>query len=77
MSAALTQSKKFNSKKEIERRIATEPNDFTILCPKCYAFETVSLIEGTLVRTKKFSQIGPRIYHDCGSNEPCRLYHIY
>ena len=77
MPVKLTQPQKRNSTKGIGYRIATEPNDFMIFCPKCYAFETVSLVKDMLVPTKKFSQIGARIYHDCGSNEPCHLYRTF
>ncbi len=76
MSVVLTQPLKCNSTKEIGHRIATE-NEFIIFCPKCKAFETVCLIENMLVPTKKFSQVGARIYHDCGSKEPCCLYRTF
>jgi hypothetical protein len=73
MSSVITQSKKCDSKKEIRHRIATE-NEFMTFCPKCCALETICLLNGTLVQTKKFSQVGMQIYHDCGSAEPCYLY---
>jgi len=74
MSVVLTQTQKCNSTKEIGHRIATEPNEFMIFCPKCDAFETVCLIDDMLIPTKKFSQVGARIYHDCGSDTSCHLY---
>jgi hypothetical protein len=45
-----------------------------VFCPACKAFETVWFTRGTLNSTRKFTQFGNHIYHDCGSNEPCRLY---
>ena len=72
MPVVLTQHQKFNSTK-IGRRIATE-NEFIIFCPECRAFETVCLVEDMLVPTKKYIQVGARIFHDCGANEPCYLY---
>ncbi len=44
------------------------------LCPACKTFETVCLKDGILIQTRKFTQYGNHIYHDCGSNSPCRLY---
>jgi hypothetical protein len=43
-------------------------------CPSCKAFETIWFSNGTLNQTRKFIQSGNHIFHDCGSNEPCRLH---
>jgi len=45
-----------------------------IFCPSCKAFETVWFTRGALNNTRKFTQFGTHVYHDCGSSEPCRLY---
>jgi hypothetical protein len=45
-----------------------------VFCPSCKSFETIWFTKGTLNNTRKFTQYGSHIYHDCGSNEPCRLY---
>lgn len=45
-----------------------------VFCPSCKAFETVWFNRGALNQTRKFTQYGHHIYHDCGSKEPCRLY---
>ena len=73
----LTQAQKCKRAKEIGHCIASEPNEFMIFCTECGTFEAVCLIEDALVPTKKSSQAGPRIYYDCGSNEPCYLYRTY
>jgi hypothetical protein len=52
----------------------TLSDEVMVFCPACKAFETVLFKGGTLVQTRKFTQYGAHIYHDCGSNEPCRLY---
>jgi hypothetical protein len=44
-------------------------------CPHCKALQTIWFNDGTLMPTRKFNQIGSQIYHDCGSGQPCRLYH--
>jgi hypothetical protein len=31
---------------------------------------------GWLMPTRKFSQVNSELYHDCGSQEPCRLYRM-
>jgi len=43
-------------------------------CPACKSFETIWFDEGTLMSTRKFTQRGDLVYHDCGSGRPCRLY---
>ncbi len=49
--------------------------DVVAFCPRCKALQTIH-IEGTaLTPTRKFTQVGSRIYHDCGSVQPCRLYY--
>ncbi len=47
------------------------------LCPTCKAFETLWFAGDRLRPTRKFNQSGDRVYHDCGSKEPCRLYRTY
>ena len=46
-------------------------------CPKCKAFQTVWIDGNKLMPTRKFIQEGNQIYHDCGSSQPCRLYHSW
>ena len=53
--------------------VTTMEEEVVVLCPKCKTFETVWLTKGVIVKTQKFSQEDDHIFHDCGSNEPCRL----
>ena len=46
-------------------------------CPGCKAFQTVWISGNKLMPTRKFTQEGNEIYHDCGSSQPCRLYRGY
>jgi hypothetical protein len=46
----------------------------TVFCPACKTFETMWFFQGQLVATQRFTQQGPRLYHDCGSARPCRVY---
>lgn len=50
------------------------PEEAMVFCPSCKALQTVWISEGTLMPIRKFNQVGSRIYHDCGSSQPCRLY---
>jgi len=43
-------------------------------CPLCKALQTIWIDDGTLMPTRKFIQVGNRIYHDCGSRQPCYLF---
>jgi hypothetical protein len=51
----------------------TSSEELVAFCPKCKAFETLWFNGDEMVPTRKYIQIGKRIYHDCGSEEPCRL----
>jgi hypothetical protein len=45
-----------------------------VVCPGCKAIQSVWIQDRRLMPTRKFRQIGSRIYHDCGSNQPCRIF---
>jgi len=55
-------------------RFAPVPRDVLVQCPKCKTMETLQFIGPTLLRCRKFYQKDGRIYHDCGSDRPCRLH---
>jgi hypothetical protein len=46
-------------------------------CPQCKALQTVWISDDKLMPTRKFFQEGSQVYHDCGSSQPCRLYHSW
>ena len=46
-------------------------------CPNCKTYETLWFQGDRLSQTQKFSQWDGKVYHDCGSNEPCRLLVVY
>jgi phage FluMu protein Com len=54
--------------------IRDEISEVVAFCPRCKNLQTLWFSEGQLVQTKKFTQRGDKIYHDCGSGTPCRLY---
>jgi hypothetical protein len=71
-------SMSLDEQRTLSRAAVIEPNvlsnEVMVFCPACKAFETVWFNNGALNQTRKFTQCGNHIYHDCGSNEPCRLY---
>jgi hypothetical protein len=48
-----------------------------VFCPGCKALQTVWVSGDKLTPTRKFIQKGNNIYHDCGSSQPCYLYHSW
>jgi hypothetical protein len=48
--------------------------EVTAFCPKCKALQTVWLNGDMLLPTRKYTQVGKNVYHNCGSKQPCRLY---
>jgi hypothetical protein len=48
--------------------------DLMAYCPSCKSLETVWFDDGVLLSTRKYFQRGDLVYHDCGSERPCRLY---
>lgn len=66
----------FESAKEV-RQSRASADELVAFCPKCKTFETVFFSDGGLMQTRKFIQEDARIYHDCGSREPCRLYRTW
>jgi len=51
-------------------------DEVIVVCPECKTLETLWLSGSLLVSTRKFRQSGNQVYHDCGSAEPCCLYHF-
>jgi len=55
-------------------QFAPTPYDILAQCPKCKTVETLQFIGRRLTPSRKFRQVEGRIYHDCGSQQPCRLH---
>ncbi len=51
-----------------------EPREMMAFCPGCKAIQTIWLDGDRLMLTRKFTQVGNKIYHNCSSGQPCRLY---
>ena len=65
---------KENEKTAIRGLRGPASDEVVVFCPGCKAIQTVQLSGKQLIPTRKFNQVGPYIYHDCGSRLPCRLY---
>jgi len=49
--------------------------EFIVVCPKCLTIETLWFWRDRLQLTRRFTQESDgRVYHDCGSQLPCRLF---
>jgi hypothetical protein len=48
--------------------------ELLVSCPKCKTLEILWFENGYLMQTRKFDQTDGQVYHDCGLNQPCRLY---
>jgi hypothetical protein len=60
-------------------RIASEfrfsnQKELLSVCPYCKNSQPLLFIGDRLVPTRKYAQLGRKVYHDCGSVVPCRLY---
>ena len=60
-----------------EAKQRASSREVVAFCPGCKAFQTIWFNNDKLIPTRKFSQKGNEIYHDCGSSQSCRLYLIY
>lgn len=62
------------SRHQSHRVSASHISEVLAVCPHCSNAQPLSLSRGELVATRKYLQIGNRVYHDCGSASPCRLH---
>ena len=70
-----TQPSTVNSRGWERPRIPASPptRDVMAQCPKCKTVETIQLAGDALMPSRKFRQKDGGVYHDCGSDQPCRL----
>lgn len=57
-------------------KVNAPAREIVAFCPKCKALETLNYGNEGIVPTSKSTQIGTAVYHDCGSEIPCRLYSL-
>ena len=72
MSEVTQQKEMTRARNEIPQGMASS-EELVAFCPKCKAFETLWFNGDEMVHTRKYIQDGKRVYHDCGSEEPCQL----
>jgi len=51
-----------------------DTRELVAFCPGCSTLETLWFSDQRLMQSRKFRQQGGRVFHDCGTPEPCRLY---
>jgi hypothetical protein len=56
--------------------VLADERELVVFCPKCKTLETLWFTNGWLMPARKFSKMNGELYHDCGSQEPCRLYRM-
>ncbi len=61
-------------KREPAVHFQAPPSDVLAQCPKCKTVETLQFVGETLTPSRKFKQRDGLVYHDCGSEHPCRLH---
>ncbi len=74
MAIALVQEPKLGTSRRGEEATLAGVRELLVYCPKCKTLETLWFDNGHLVQTRKFDQNDGRVYHDCGSEEACRLH---
>ena len=72
MAEVTGQEEKTRVSDEIPRGLIPS-EEIVAFCPKCKAFETLWFNGDEMINTRKYFQSGKRVYHDCGSAEPCQL----
>lgn len=77
MALVLMREEKPGLSASVKQNVLADSNELIAFCPKCKILETLWITKEGLTPTRKFSQDGDQIYHDCGSSEPCRLYALY
>jgi hypothetical protein len=56
---------------EVESEI---PSEFIGQCPKCKDFRTIFVIHGEIECDRAYATKNGKIYHNCGTSLPCRLF---
>ena len=77
MVQALAERPKSDISKRTITHTSTGVHELVVFCPRDKTLGTLLLTDGRLMQTRKFTQNGDGIYHDCSSNQPCRLYHAH
>jgi len=54
--------------------LPVEIRELVAFCPKCKTLEAICFVDDHLMQNRRFSQRYEKVYHDCGAEEPCRLY---
>jgi hypothetical protein len=47
--------------------------EIATFCPNCKSLQTLMFSRGKLVGQRRYHQSNGHVYHDCGSDKPCRF----
>ena len=75
MSSLLVRDERYSIPEVVKS--GTRTREAVAFCPRCKALLVLWFSGDKLMPTRKFSQDGREVYHDCGSSQPCRLYHSW
>ena len=74
MPVALAEQQKSSATKNTSQNMSATVDELVVFCPKCKTLEMLYFTGERLMPTRKFHQEDGKVYHGCGSSEPCRLY---
>jgi hypothetical protein len=70
----LVQPQKSQTPEAIKADPLISMRELVVYCPRCRTLETLWFNNGRLMEARKFTQLNSHVFHDCGSQQPCRLY---
>jgi len=76
MVLALAQRLQNQSPTRTTMSILPHVRELVVFCPGCKTLETLWFNNGRLMQARKFNQRGERVFHDCGTPKPCRLFRL-
>jgi len=76
MTLALVKQLESTTSESMTMDASAAERELVVFCPKCKTLETLWFTNGWLMPARKFNQMNGELYHDCGSQEPCRLYRM-
>lgn len=53
--------------------VIADEQQYTVQCPKCLDIQTITFRNNRMLPSRKFFQSTSGIFHDCGSDRPCRI----
>ncbi len=77
MPVAILEPPKPKTRKSLINTTPAIMDELVAFCPKCMTLETLFFTDEGMMPTRRFSVVGNKVYHNCGSVRPCRLYRVF